>query len=78
MPAIGRVVESLRRQRQVERVCRIPRLMSELLDELDRRHDLGAELDQLLARYAAVDPEILAALGGDRFPEPPLHLVSEL
>ena len=66
----------LRRQRQVERICGLgPRVVFELLDELNRRHGLGDDLDQRLARYAGLDPLILAAIGGDRFPEP-LHLVS--
>jgi hypothetical protein len=30
-----------------------------------------------LAAYAALDPAILAALGADRFPPPPLHAVGD-
>jgi hypothetical protein len=47
----------------------------ELVDELDRHHALGDDLDRRLARYAAVNPQILAAVGGDRFPEAPLRAV---
>jgi hypothetical protein len=65
----------LRRQRQVERICRIPRLVAELLDEIDRHHGLGADLDRRLERYAALDPELLRAVGGDRFPQTPMRLV---
>jgi len=36
----------------------------------------GADLDVVLARYARLDPEILRALRGDRFPAPPIHKVA--
>lgn len=65
----------LRRQRHVERLYRLgPRAVFELLDELDRVHRL-TDLDARLARYAAVDPEILRALGANRFPERQFRLV---
>jgi hypothetical protein len=49
--------------------------MFELLDELDRHHDLGDDLDRRLDRYADLDPDILRALGADRFPPAPLRLI---
>ena len=44
----------LRRQRDVERICRIPRLVFELLNELGRHHGLADDIDRRLAAYAAL------------------------
>ena len=67
----------LRRQRLVERLHRLgPRAVFELLAELARHHpDIAEDLDRRLARYAALDPAMLAATGGDRFAPLPVHLV---
>jgi len=50
-----------------------PRVTFELLGELDRHHGLGEDLDRRLERYAALDPVILRAVGGDHFPPRPLR-----
>ena len=66
----------LRRQRHVEQVHRLgARVLFELVDELDRVHGLGDDLDRRLEAYAGLDPDLLAALGADRFPAAPLRLV---
>ena len=65
----------LRRQRLIERLCKTPRLIFELLDEIARHHDLGEDLDRRLGRYTAIDPALLAAIGGDQFPPSPLRAV---
>jgi hypothetical protein len=66
----------LRRQRQVERLHALgARAVFELLDELDRHHRLGDDLDRRLDRYASLDPALVAAVGGDRFPHPALRVV---
>ena len=66
----------LRRQRHVEQVHRLgARVIFELLNELDRVHGLGDDLDRRLERYARLDPDLLAALGADRFPAAPLRIV---
>ena len=66
----------LRRQRQVEQVHRLgARVLFELVDELDRHHGLGDDLDRRLERYAGLDPEVLRVLDGDRFPPSPLRVV---
>ena len=62
------VTGNIRRQRHVERLCRIPRLVAELLDEIGRHHSIADDIDRRLAQYAAVDSTVLAAVGGDRFP----------
>jgi hypothetical protein len=69
------LLRRLRRQRQVGALCRISRLMFELLDELDRRYHLGPDLDARLQRYTALDPHILRALGADRFPAVPTRVI---
>jgi hypothetical protein len=63
------------RQRQIEALCRTPRLVAELLDEMARNHGIADDLVERLARYAAADGALLAALGGDRFPAPCIFAV---
>jgi hypothetical protein len=67
----------LRRQRAVERVHRLgARVVFELLDDLARSYpEIADELDEQLARFVRLEPDILAALGGDRFALPPTRLV---
>jgi hypothetical protein len=65
----------LLRRRQVERICRTPRLVGELLDEIGRHHGISEDIARRLARYAALDPTILAVVGGDRFPPLPLYAI---
>ena len=63
-----------RRQRQVAVIVRLgPRAFFELLDELDRHHGLGEDLDRRLERYAALDPAILRDVGGNVFPAFPIR-----
>lgn len=50
-----------------------PRVFFELLNELEKYG--VADLDRRLERYADLDPELLAAVGADRFPARPIHLV---
>jgi|SRR6516165_6703240 len=73
MPQTCRVCNSLpnRRlvgQRQVEHLCRTPRLVFELLDELDRHHDLGPDLDRRLTKSTALNPKLLRLLEPIGFP----------
>jgi len=66
----------LRRQRQVERLHRLgARPLFELLQQLDRDHDLGGDLDRQLERYARLDPDLLREIGADRFAPMPLRVV---
>jgi hypothetical protein len=67
----------LRRQRAVERICKIPRLVDELLDEIGRHHGLNDDIAYRLERYAAaaLDRGLLTALGADRFPALPMRVV---
>src|ERR1700730_7542576 len=61
----------LRQQRAVERVCKIPRLVLELLAEIGRVHDIAADIEARLERFATVDHDLLAALGANQFPASP-------
>jgi hypothetical protein len=72
-----RETRRLRWARYVQRICNLgaPRIWFELLDALDRRHDLGDDLDHQLDRFADLDPDLLRELGTDKLPLPPVHLV---
>ena len=62
--------------RDVERVLALgPRPILELLVEIGEQHLCRTYLEQRVRRYAEIDPHHLAALGGDRFPRPPLYEV---
>ena len=67
----------LRRQRQVERLHRLgARAVFELVDEIARHHpDIADDLDARLARFARLDPAVLAAVGADRLPGPPMRAI---
>jgi len=73
--AQSQALARLRCQRHVERICRVPRLVFELLDEIGRHHGIEADVADRLERYAALDRRLLAAVGGDRFPTTPVRLV---
>jgi hypothetical protein len=45
------------------------RVLGALLDELVVRYDLGPAIDELLERYAELDPGLVRRLGADRFVE---------
>ena len=65
----------LRRQRHVEQIHRLgARILFELVDELDRVHGLGDDLDQRLEAYAGLDAELIAVVGADQFPPSPTRL----
>jgi hypothetical protein len=71
-------LQRLRWQRYVEAIHPLgARVEFEFIDELVRHHpEIADDLDERLAQYAALNPDILVALGGDRFPATPLHAVS--
>ena len=69
----GGVVADLKRQRRIEHVHRLgPRAVGELLYEVAD----GEDLDRALEAYERLTPALLKALGGDRFPRPPVYGVS--
>jgi hypothetical protein len=71
-------IQRIRQQHLVERVHRLgARVVYELLDEIRRHHpEIADDLDRRLAAYAdRLDPDLLRAMGGDRFPAQPIHAV---
>ena len=66
-------VADFRRQRSAQHLHRLgPRAVLEALAEVAD----GGDLDRVLSSYGRLDPEIVRALRGDRFPPPlPLHVV---
>lgn len=69
------IVSNVQFRRQVERLCRHPRLVVELLAELGAERSIRVPIEEKLARYAALSDEALAAAGGDRMQAIPLHEV---
>ena len=73
---LGEVAARVVRARLVEHLHGLgPRATFEFLDELARSHEIGAEVDALLANYRELTPQIVAALGARDIPPPPLHEV---
>ena len=62
-------------RRQVERLCRHPRLVVELLAELGAERLTRTDIESKLERYAALSDEALAATGGDQMPPVVVHEV---
>ena len=73
---VADLVGELRFHRQVEKLHRLgPRPYGELLAEIGEQFKCRTFIDQRLRAYAALDPETVQALDGDRFPRPPLYPV---
>ena len=71
----------LRFARQVERLCRFgSRPIFELLREIGGerllREPTEAKVDDYVRRLEALGPKILAVIGADRLPSPPLHVIT--
>jgi hypothetical protein len=49
--------------------------VAEMLAEIGRVHGIEDDIAARLRRYAAVDHDLLAALGADRFPASPMRAV---
>jgi hypothetical protein len=74
-PQKSQYPRQLRRQRHVERICQTPRLVAELLAEIGRHHGIADDIDRRLERYGRLSPDLLHALGADRFPSAPIWAV---
>lgn len=71
------VLADLQLARNVSQLHRLgERALYEMLVELGADHQIRAEIETKVARFAAIDPIILRALGGDCFPEQPLRIVA--
>ena len=65
-----------RLRREVERLHELgPRPVFELLVELGQRFGCRTLIEQRLARFNAIPPEVLDITGGRNFPPIPLHEV---
>ena len=74
--AIDDLVGRLRFHRQVERLHSLgPRAIGELLAEIGEQRSCRTYIEMRLRAYAAIPPETLRELDGDRFPRPPLYEV---
>ena len=70
-------LSNMRFERAVVRVHQLgPRAVGELLREISHTHGLAGDIEERLARYARLDPEIVRAMGWDHFPPLPVHLVA--
>ena len=66
----------LRFQRTVARLHHLgARPLFEMLVELGLQHLIRTEIEAAVNRYAALDPELLCAVGADTFPPVPVHVV---
>ncbi len=64
------MVADLKRQREVEYLHRLgPRAIGEMLREVAN----GEDLDRAIEAYQRLTPDLLKAVGGDRFPPLPIH-----
>ena len=63
-------------QRNTAHLCALGvRPTYELLREIAAAHGLADNIEQLLARYARLDSDLIDAVGGRTFPPVPLHEV---
>ena len=75
-PGERAAISALRRQRQIQKVHGLgPRALDELLIEIGTKHGITIDIERIVERYAALDPEAVRLAGGDRFPPVPLHEV---
>jgi hypothetical protein len=72
-------LRDVRFERRVTQVHTLgPRVLVELFRELGATTFRMTEIEAAVARYAAIDPDHLTALGGDRFPpRPSLRVAGE-
>jgi hypothetical protein len=69
-------IRDLRFQRNVDRLPELgSRVLYEMLIELGRRTMHMTTIEQVVERFAAIDPNTLRDLRGDRFPTRPLRAV---
>ena len=71
-------VAELRFQRQVEKLHALgSRAVGELLAEIGEQRSCRTFIDQRLEAYSRLDPEIVKAVDGDKFPRPPIYEVKK-
>ncbi len=74
-PSLDNLTAGLRFERLIERVHALgPRPLGELLIEIASHTGQSSFIAHRLEEYARLDPEIVRAVGGDRFPPMPLQV----
>jgi hypothetical protein len=75
-PPVRAWEKRLVRHRLCERLHSLgARVVFELLDEIGRANGIENDVWERLRGYSELRPEILALVGGNKFPPAPLHLV---
>ena len=68
------IVADMKFRRRVQRVHQLgDRVFGEMLAEIGAERGIQTIIDEKLKKYADLDPEVLEAAGGDRFPPVPIH-----
>jgi hypothetical protein len=76
LPAHSPDIRDLRFERHVDRLHRLgARAVAELLREIGAETMHMTSIERAVERFAALDPDTLNRLGGDRFPTRPLRVV---
>ena len=76
LPVTGELAVGQHLERMIERVHALgPRPLAELLDEIATATGQPALIADRVEAYAGLNPEIVRALGADRFPPMPLEVV---
>jgi hypothetical protein len=69
---VDRDAADLRRQDHATAIHRLgPRPIAELLRDIAALTGAGPVIDEVVARYAGLDPALVRAFGADRFPPRP-------
>ena len=75
-PIAAEVVADLRFRREVQRLHRRgDRVLAEAFAHLGAKHFIQTSIEQIIERFAGLDPEALDAAVGDEFWQPPIHEV---
>ena len=70
-------IQDRRLMRDVERLHGLgPRAVFEILSEVGRTRLCRTYIENVVARYAKIDPEAVRIVDGDRFPAPPIRGVA--
>ena len=70
--------DKLRRQHLAARIRQLgPRPLLELIEEVLAAvsSSYHGAIDEIIETYARLNPDLVKAIGGDRFPPGPLHIV---
>ncbi len=70
------LIAAMRLRRDAEAVYRLgARPLHEMLIEIGTRTGMPEVVETVVSEFAGINPEILVALGGHRFPEGPIRII---